>query len=201
MTPAARVRRRHPRALLAGEEVSHDGLVRVDRARLWSLPADPPALVGAAVSEATAAHWSAAGPTASSRQPALDVLREVIAAFRDGGGADKPVYLQVHLSWAEDEDTAPDRPRPVAQQRVLLELAWNLELPEQFDAAAEHVRPRRAGRCWSRPTSGRHVGWLPSWPTSASTGSTCTTSGRSRRVHRRVRPKVLPELASDPTGA
>ena len=26
------------RALLAGEEVSHDGHVRVDRARLWTLP-------------------------------------------------------------------------------------------------------------------------------------------------------------------
>ena len=26
------------RALLAGEEVSHDGLVTVDRARLWTLP-------------------------------------------------------------------------------------------------------------------------------------------------------------------
>ena len=27
------------RALFAGEEVDHDGLVRVDRARLWTLPA------------------------------------------------------------------------------------------------------------------------------------------------------------------
>ena len=34
------------RALLAGEEVSHDGLVRVDRARLWTLPAEPPPLLG-----------------------------------------------------------------------------------------------------------------------------------------------------------
>ena len=36
------------RALLAGEEVSHDGLVTVDRARLWTLPAEPPKLYGAA---------------------------------------------------------------------------------------------------------------------------------------------------------
>ena len=42
------------RALLAGEEVSHDGLVRVDRARLWTLPAVPPPLLGAAVTEETA---------------------------------------------------------------------------------------------------------------------------------------------------
>ena len=38
------------RALLDGEEVSRDGLVVVDRARLWTLPDDPPELIGAAVS-------------------------------------------------------------------------------------------------------------------------------------------------------
>src|ERR671914_1520437 len=42
------------RALLAGEVVDHDGLVRVDRAKLWTLPAEPPTLVGAAVSPETA---------------------------------------------------------------------------------------------------------------------------------------------------
>jgi G6PDH family F420-dependent oxidoreductase len=35
------------RALFAGEVVDHDGLVRVDRARLWTLPAEPPSLVAA----------------------------------------------------------------------------------------------------------------------------------------------------------
>src|SRR5918992_4742729 len=44
------------RALLRGEEVTHDGLVTVDRARVWSLPAEPLPLVGAAVSEETA-RW------------------------------------------------------------------------------------------------------------------------------------------------
>jgi G6PDH family F420-dependent oxidoreductase len=36
------------RALLAGEEVSHDGLIRVDRARLYTLPTQTPQLIGAA---------------------------------------------------------------------------------------------------------------------------------------------------------
>src|SRR5687767_1650335 len=47
------------RALLAGEEVSHDGLVTVDRARLWTRPDDPPLLIGAAVSVATARNAAA----------------------------------------------------------------------------------------------------------------------------------------------
>src|SRR3712207_662078 len=50
------------RALLAGEEVTHDGLVTVDRARIWSLPEEPPALIGPAVTPARAgrhAAWAA----------------------------------------------------------------------------------------------------------------------------------------------
>src|SRR5215217_9751297 len=43
------------RALLAGETVTHHGLVQVDRARLWTLPERPPMLVGAAISPETAA--------------------------------------------------------------------------------------------------------------------------------------------------
>ena len=43
------------RALLAGETVSRDGLVKVDRARLWTLPEEPPKLIGAAISPETAA--------------------------------------------------------------------------------------------------------------------------------------------------
>jgi len=42
------------RSLLAGAEVDVDGHVRVDRARLWTLPETPPRLVGAALTEATA---------------------------------------------------------------------------------------------------------------------------------------------------
>jgi probable non-F420 flavinoid oxidoreductase len=130
------------RALLRGEEVDHDGLVRVDRARVWSLPAEPPALVGAAVSAATAATvggW--ADGLITVNQP-LDVLERVIGAFRDHGGADKPVYVQVHLSWAEDEDTALELAYDQWRSNVFsTELNWNLELPAQFDAAAEKVRP------------------------------------------------------------
>src|SRR5688572_25282560 len=49
------------RRLLAGEEVSHDGLVTVDRAQLWEVPDPTPLLVGPAVtveSAARVAAWS-----------------------------------------------------------------------------------------------------------------------------------------------
>ena len=73
------------RALLRGEEVTHDGLVRVHRARVWSRPETPPALFGAAVSEQTArvvGSWADGLITVNQPEP---VLRRVIEAFRRGG--------------------------------------------------------------------------------------------------------------------
>ena len=51
------------RALLAGEEVSHDGLVTVDRARLWTLPDEPPPLIGAGGERRDRPLVRRAGPT------------------------------------------------------------------------------------------------------------------------------------------
>jgi probable non-F420 flavinoid oxidoreductase len=135
------------RALLRGDEVTHRGLVTVDRARLWSRPAEPPLLFGAAVSEATArtvGGW--ADGLITVNQPA-ETLRRVLAAFRDGGGEGKPAYLQVHVSWAESEDEALAIAHDQWRSNVFpAALSWNLELPEQFDAAAEHVRPEDVRR-------------------------------------------------------
>ena len=130
------------RALLRGEEVTHDGLVRVDRARVWSLPKEAPLLFGAAVSEETAkVAGSWADGLITVRQPS-DVLRRVIDAFRDGGGGRKPVAVQVHLSWAEDEETALAIAHDQWRNGALAsDLAWNLELPAQFDEATKDVRP------------------------------------------------------------
>src|ERR671916_168193 len=84
------------RALLRGEEVSHDGLVRVDRARIWTMPDEPPLLLAAAVSAETAA-WAAdwADGIITIHQPA-DALRSLLGAYRDAGGRGT-AHLQVHL--------------------------------------------------------------------------------------------------------
>src|SRR5918997_3715854 len=75
------------RALLAGEEVSHDGLVTVDRAKVWTLPRTMPKLIGPAVSVATA-RWAgswADGLITINAEPAT--LREMIDAYRSAGGS------------------------------------------------------------------------------------------------------------------
>jgi probable non-F420 flavinoid oxidoreductase len=126
------------RSLLAGETVDADGLVRVRAARLYSLPEVTPALFAAALSPATAREVGAwADGLITVHSPALP---DVIEAFRAGGGEGKPIHVQVHLSWAEDRETverqALDQWRINALPPMLNE---ELELPEQFDAASEHL--------------------------------------------------------------
>jgi probable non-F420 flavinoid oxidoreductase len=150
------------RALLRGEEVTHEGLVTVDRARVWSLPEEPPPLLGAAVSEETAGTvggW-ADGMITVYRPP--EQLRPVLDAFRDGGGAGKPVSVQVHLSWAEDEETAIAVAHDQWRTGVLGGgLAWDLELPAQFDEATKDVRHEDvAETVLVSADTGRHVKWL-----------------------------------------
>lgn len=149
------------RRLLGGEEVTVDGHVRVDRARLWSLPETPPALIGAAVSEETArvvGGW--ADGLITVNQP-VETLERVVKAFREDGG-DKPVYLQAHLSWAETEERALGIAYDQWKTNVFgSALAWNLETPAQFDEAARFVRPEHVRRSVLVSSDvGQHIEWL-----------------------------------------
>jgi probable non-F420 flavinoid oxidoreductase len=150
------------RALLRGEVVDHDGLVRVDRARLWSLPETQPALIGAAVSAATArtvGGW--ADGLITVNQP-LDTLREVVTAFREGGGEGKTMAFQVHVSWAEDEDEALAIAHDQWRTNVFgPELLWNLETTTQFDDAARFVEPEDVrSPVLVSSDLGQHAAWI-----------------------------------------
>jgi alkanesulfonate monooxygenase SsuD/methylene tetrahydromethanopterin reductase-like flavin-dependent oxidoreductase (luciferase family) len=75
-----------------------------------------------------------------AQQPA--VLRRVVAAFREAAGDDKPVYLQVHVSWAPSEDEASAIAFDQWRTNVFdPPLCWDLAHVELFDEAARHVRP------------------------------------------------------------
>ena len=130
------------RALLAGEEVTHRGLVVVDRARIWTLPPTPPPLLGTAVTPATArtvGGW--ADGLLTVNQPVED-LRRALEAFREGGGEGKPAYCQVHVSWARDRDEALSVAHDQWRYGVFGgEVSWELETAAQFDAASAFVRP------------------------------------------------------------
>lgn len=127
------------RRLLAGEEVTHDGLVTVHGARLWSLPDPAPHLVGPAVSVATAGRVAAwADGLITVNQP-HDKLRQMVEAYREAGGRG-PLRLQVHVSWApsmgEAEAIAHDQWRT---NTFSPPASWDIDSAEVFDIAAEHV--------------------------------------------------------------
>jgi probable non-F420 flavinoid oxidoreductase len=149
------------RALLAGEEVTHDGLVTVDRARIWSLPEQPPALIAPAVTVATAragADW--ADGMVTINQP-HDHLRRMIAAYRDAGGRGKLV-LQLHLSYDPD----PDRALAIAFEEWHSNvfpppLCWDLDTPEAFELASAHVTPADVAQVVRVSSDlGQHAAWI-----------------------------------------
>jgi probable non-F420 flavinoid oxidoreductase len=149
------------RALFAGEEVTHHGHVTVDRARLYTRPAEPPPLIGAAVSEATA-RWAGswADGLATVNAP-VEHLRRMIDAYGEGGG-DGRLVLQVHLSWAPTEEEALRIAHDQWRTNVFdPPLCWDLDTVEAFDAAAAHVRPEDVhGRVLVSADLEQHVAWL-----------------------------------------
>lgn len=129
------------RALLNGEEVSHDGLVTVDRARLWTLPEAPPPLVAAAVSVATA-EWAAdwADGLATIAQP-VETLRRMVDGYRSHGGRG-PLVLQMHVSYAETDAEALEIAHDQWRSNVFAPpLCWDIDSVEGFDEASKHVSP------------------------------------------------------------
>ncbi|MCA5893986.1 TIGR03885 family FMN-dependent LLM class oxidoreductase [Isoptericola sp. NEAU-Y5] len=128
------------RALLQGEEVDHDGLVVVRRARLWSLPDVPPPLVLPALTAATAAHHAGwADGLVTVNQPPGE-LRRMVAAYREAGGRGE-VAVQVHLSWAPTLDEA--EALALDQWRTNTgppDVAADTATTAEFDALARDVR-------------------------------------------------------------
>jgi len=131
------------RRLLAGEEVTHDGLVSVDRARVWSLPASPPPLIAAAVSPEKARSAAAWADGLITVKQDTEALRRVIDAYRDAGGRG-PLTLQVHLSWAPTTDEA----LAIAHDQWRNGLVgppdcWDIPTPQEFDARTADASPEQ----------------------------------------------------------
>ena len=148
-------------ALLAGEEVTHRGLVTVDRAKVWERADPVPPLVAPVVSVESAARVAAwAQGLVTINQP-VDQLREVLTAYRDAGGRG-PAALQVHLSWAPDEDEALAIAHDQWAANVFgPPVPWDTATVEAFDVLASQVTPE-ALRAPVRVSAdlGRHRDWL-----------------------------------------
>jgi probable non-F420 flavinoid oxidoreductase len=128
------------RRLFKGEMVSHRGLIQIEEAKLYTLPAKPPLIIGAAVTQDSAGWvggW-ADGLITVSRP--VDQLKKVVSAFRKRGG-DKPAYLKVQLSFGRTEEDALngayDQWRTNIFSGSVLGDLWKVE---HFDALGEMVQ-------------------------------------------------------------
>jgi alkanesulfonate monooxygenase SsuD/methylene tetrahydromethanopterin reductase-like flavin-dependent oxidoreductase (luciferase family) len=98
-------------------------------------------LFGAAVGPDTAewaAGWADGLITVAG---APDALREVVEAYRAGGGRG-PTALQVHLSWAESDDEALTIASEQWRQGLVEPpLTWDLDDPREFDRLTASAPP------------------------------------------------------------
>jgi probable non-F420 flavinoid oxidoreductase len=132
------------RRLWAGEEVEHAGLVRVKRARLYTLPRRAPAIFAAALSEETA-RWAGdwADGLVTTARP-LAELEQLVAAFRANGGAGKPLHLKVDISYAASEPAALEGAmREWRMAGVPAGVLEDAQQPEDIERAAAAVTPEQ----------------------------------------------------------
>jgi coenzyme F420-dependent glucose-6-phosphate dehydrogenase len=130
------------RLLWQGETVSREGFFTLEEAKLYSRPARPPLLIGAALTPETAewlGGWADGLITVSKPR---EKLRQVTEAFRRGGGKDKPMFLKAQISYAENEKMAVKGAWEQWRTNVLdSSVLAELRSTEQFEAASLFVKP------------------------------------------------------------
>ena len=127
------------RQLWEGGMQSHHGeRFTVEKARIYTLPDEPPPIYIAVGGPEATKLAGRIGDGMFGLVPDSDVIEQ----FEQAGGEGKPKIGQVHVCWAEDEKEAAKTalewwPTSVAAGN----LNWELPLPELFEAATEWAGP------------------------------------------------------------
>ncbi len=128
------------RRLLTGETVTHEGMIKVKDATLYTRPSILPKLMAAAITEQTA-RWAgswADGLLTIHQSP--KEMEKVILAFKEGGGEGKPIHVQMAFSYARTEEEAMEGAYDQWRSNLAsLEALENFGRPEQYDEATKHV--------------------------------------------------------------
>jgi G6PDH family F420-dependent oxidoreductase len=122
------------RLLWQGGEQTHRGKhYTVDHARLYTLPDEPVPIAVAAAKPEAAGIAGRLGDALVNTSPD----EEIVQAYRDAGG-DGPLYGQVRLCWAEDEEEARETAFRLWRHTGLGgTINQELPRPSDFDAVAE----------------------------------------------------------------
>jgi G6PDH family F420-dependent oxidoreductase len=129
------------RELWQGEVVTRHGrYYTVDRARLYTVPEEPPPVAVAAAGTAAAELAGRIGDAFVSTAPD----EELVQAFHDAGGKGKPSYGQLTVCYHEDRDEAVKTAFEVWPNAALGgELGQELAMPSQYEAACDVLTPEQ----------------------------------------------------------
>jgi coenzyme F420-dependent glucose-6-phosphate dehydrogenase len=142
--------------------VNHRGRVNIVETKLYTRPAEPPKLIGAALTEETA-RWVgtwADGLITAGHDP--KVLRRTVDAFREGGGDGKPLYLQNAISLAATQEEAERQAHREWRHCGLDgDQIADLAMPRDFETATRNVTPQQVtSRLRVSAEINRHIDWL-----------------------------------------
>jgi coenzyme F420-dependent glucose-6-phosphate dehydrogenase len=142
------------RQLWQGGYQTHRGrFYRVERARLYTLPDEPPEIMMAAAGSRAA---EIAGRVADGLiTTAPD--EQLVSAFEESGGSGKPEYGQVTACWAKSEDEAVETAHRW-WRNAAVDLTPELPTPEEYAKACSTVRPEDvADKIACGPDPERHL--------------------------------------------
>jgi G6PDH family F420-dependent oxidoreductase len=124
------------RELWRGESTDYHGAwFRVENARLYTVPDEPPAVYVAAGGKQSATLAAEIGDGIVATSPE----KETLDAYSEAGG-DGPKYGQLTVCWAEDEESAVETAHRIwPTSGIPGELTQELPLPRHFEQAAKLV--------------------------------------------------------------
>jgi coenzyme F420-dependent glucose-6-phosphate dehydrogenase len=150
------------RRLWAGETVTVAGRIAMKETRLYSAAPQPPLLLAAALSPETARWAGAWADGLITVAGPRDAMRRVIDGFKQGGGAGKPLFLQVAVSYAPSDTEAVQAAHDQWRHCVLdSDTLANLSTPREFDEACARANAVDVvKRIRTSADICRHLDWL-----------------------------------------
>lgn len=150
------------RQLWTGEEVSHRGRhYEVDRARIYTLPQEPPPIMVAAGGAGAARLAGRIGDGLISTSADTEVVEE----FERAGGRDKPRYGMAHVCWAPRRDEALKTAlRWWPNSALPGQLNTELATPDYFEQAVSWVGEEQVGESLlCGPDAEAHLEMIQEW--------------------------------------
>lgn len=129
------------RELWKGDYVTHHGIIKIEKAKLFTPPVKTPPVYGAAITEKTAGWLSSWADGMITISKPIEELRKMVKAFKENEGGEKPMALKVQISYSVTEEKAIEGAWHQWKNNIFpSKLLADINTAEQFDALGEKVR-------------------------------------------------------------